>query len=183
MEDPATPTTRRSCWTRSGRATWSTVGPRTRMTRPLCRAGARSASRRSKMPARSIPSGWRRWTTKFSTLPLKFVDKAKADGKPFFVWLNPTRMHIVTHLSDEVSKRCATRRMAGPFTKPAWPRSTTSSAIVMKKLKDMGVDDNTIVMFTTDNGTETFTWPDGGQHAVPGSKRARSMKAVSACRR
>src|SRR5207237_747988 len=34
---------------------------------------------------------------------------------------------------------------------------------VMKKLKDMGVDDNTIVVFTTDNGTEVFTWPDGGQ--------------------
>ena len=35
--------------------------------------------------------------------------------------------------------------------------------LVMKKLKDMGVDDNTIVVFTTDNGTEVFTWPDGGQ--------------------
>ncbi len=59
---------------------------------------------------------------------LKFMDKAKTDGKPFFVWLNPTRMHIVTHLSEKYEKRCATRRMAGPFTKPAWPRSTTSSA-------------------------------------------------------
>ena len=61
-------------------------------------------------------------------LSFKFIDKAKADGKPFFLWLNPTRMHIVTHLSDEVRERCATRRTAGPFTKPAWPSSTTSSA-------------------------------------------------------
>ena len=42
--------------------------------------------------------------------------------------------------------------------------------IVMKKLKDMGVDDNTIVVFTTDNGTEVFTWPDGGQTPFAQSK-------------
>jgi arylsulfatase A-like enzyme len=40
----------------------------------------------------------------------------------------------------------------------------------MKKLKDMGVDDNTIVLFTTDNGTEVFTWPDGGQTPFAQSK-------------
>ena len=54
---------------------------------------------------------------------------------------------------------------------------------VMKKLKDMGVDDNTIVVFTTDNGTETFTWPDGGTDAVRAGQRARSWKAASARRR
>ena len=42
--------------------------------------------------------------------------------------------------------------------------------IVMQKLKDMGVDDNTIVIFTTDNGTEVFTWPDGGQTPFAQSK-------------
>ena len=42
--------------------------------------------------------------------------------------------------------------------------------LVMKKLKDMGVDDNTIVVFTTDNGTEVFTWPDGGQTPFAQSK-------------
>ena len=52
---------------------------------------------------------------------------------------------------------------------------------VMKKLKDMGVDDNTIVVFTTDNGTETFTWPDGGNTPFKG-QRARSTRAASAAR-
>ena len=52
--------------------------------------------------------------------------------------------------------------MAGRNRKPAWPSSTTTSALVLQKLKDMGEDDNTIVVFTTDNGTELFTWPDGG---------------------
>ena len=93
---------------------------------------------------------------------LKFIDKAKKDGKPFFCWLNPTRMHIVTHLSRKVRERCATRRMAGRNRKPAWPSSMTTSVWCMQKLKDIGEDENTIVVFTTDNGTEVFTWPDGG---------------------
>ena len=59
---------------------------------------------------------------------LKFIDKAKADGKPFFLWLNPTRMHVVTHLSDKYEKHAHTRRTAGPSRKPAWRSSTTSSA-------------------------------------------------------
>ena len=54
--------------------------------------------------------------------------------------------------------------------------------LVMKKLKDMGEDDNTIVVFTTDNGTEVFTWPDGGRRRSR-SPRERSWKAASACLR
>ena len=61
-------------------------------------------------------------------LALKFIDKAKADNKPFFLWLNPTRMHIVTHLSPKYAGDCATPRTAGPSTKPAWRSSTTTSA-------------------------------------------------------
>ena len=95
-------------------------------------------------------------------LAFKFIDKAKADGKPFFLWLNPTRMHIVTHLSPKYE--------AMRNSKNGWSIQEAGMAqlddivgAIMQKLKDMGVDDNTIVVFTTDNGTETFTWPDGGQ--------------------
>ena len=59
-------------------------------------------------------------------LSFKFMDKAKADGKPFFVWLNPTRMHIVTHLSPKY-EATPIRRTGGPFTRPAWRNSTTTS--------------------------------------------------------
>ena len=58
---------------------------------------------------------------------VKFLDKARADKKPFFLWLNPTRMHVVTHLSPTSTTRCAIPRMAGRSRKPAWRSSTTSS--------------------------------------------------------
>jgi arylsulfatase A-like enzyme len=102
-------------------------------------------------------------------LAINFMDKAKKDGKPFFVWLNPTRMHIVTHLSPKYE--------AMRNSENGWSEEEAGMAqldddvgLVMKKLKDMGVDDNTIVVLTTDNGTEVFTWPDGGQTPFAQSK-------------
>src|SRR3977135_1391318 len=102
-------------------------------------------------------------------LAIKFIDKAQKDGKPFFVWLNPTRMHIVTHLSPKYE--------AMRNSENGWSEEEAGMAqldddvgVVMKKLKDIGVDDNTIVVFTTDNGTEVFTWPDGGQTPFAQSK-------------
>ena len=102
-------------------------------------------------------------------LALKFMDKAKADGKPFFVWLNPTRMHIVTHLSP---KWQATRNSENGWSEEeaGMAQLDDDVGLVMQKLKDMGEDDNTIVVFTTDNGTEVFTWPDGGQTPFAQSK-------------
>ncbi|MGD0515919.1 MAG: arylsulfatase [Thermoguttaceae bacterium] len=93
---------------------------------------------------------------------IKFMDKAKAANKPFFVWLNPTRMHIVTHLSPKYE---ALRNSKNGWTIHEAGMAQIDDIVgsVMQKLKDMGVDDNTIVVFTTDNGTENFTWPDGGQ--------------------
>jgi len=102
-------------------------------------------------------------------LALKFMDKAKADGKPFFVWLNPTRMHIVTHLSPKYQ---AMRNAENGWSEEeaGMAQLDDDVGLVMKKLKDLGVDDNTIVVFTTDNGTEVFTWPDGGQTPFAQSK-------------
>ena len=100
---------------------------------------------------------------------LKFMDKAKADNKPFFVWLNPTRMHITTHLSPKYE---AMRNSKNGWTIHEAGMAQIDDIVgdVMKKLKDLKVDDNTIVMFTTDNGTETFTWPDGGNTPFRGQK-------------
>jgi arylsulfatase len=102
-------------------------------------------------------------------LAFKFVDKAKADGKPFFLWLNPTRMHIVTHLSPKYE---AMRNSKNSWTihEAGMAQLDDIVGATMQKLKDMGVDGNTIVVFTTDNGTEVFTWPDGGQTPFAQSK-------------
>jgi arylsulfatase len=102
-------------------------------------------------------------------LALKFIDKAVAAKKPFFVWLNPTRMHIVTHLSDKYQKMRNSRN-GWSIHEAGMAQLDDDIGLVMKKLKDLGVDDNTIVVFTTDNGTEVFTWPDGGQTPFAQSK-------------
>ena len=100
---------------------------------------------------------------------LGFIDRAKADGKPFFVWLNPTRMHVTTHLSPQYQ---ALRNSKNGWTIHEAGMAQLDDVVgaVMKKLADLGVDDNTIVVFTTDNGTEVFTWPDGGQTPFAQSK-------------
>jgi arylsulfatase A-like enzyme len=100
---------------------------------------------------------------------LAFIDKAKGEGKPFFCWLNPTRMHVVTHLSDEYEKR-RTPENNWSVSEAGMSQLDDIVGVVMKKLKDDGLDDNTIVVFTTDNGAENFTWPDGGQTPFAGGK-------------
>jgi arylsulfatase A-like enzyme len=94
-------------------------------------------------------------------LSLKFIDKAKADGKPFFVWLNPTRMHVVTHLSPKYTAMMNSEN-GWSIEEAGMAQLDDDIGLVMQHLKDAGLDDNTIVVFTTDNGTESFTWPDGG---------------------
>jgi arylsulfatase len=98
-----------------------------------------------------------------------FMDKAKKDGKPFFVWLNPTRMHVFTHLSPKYE---AMRNAENGWTLQEAGMAQFDDIIgdVMKKLDDMGVANNTIVVVSTDNGTEGFSWPDGGTTPFKGWK-------------
>lgn len=100
---------------------------------------------------------------------LKFVDKARKDGKPFFLWLNPTRMHVVTHLSEKYE---AMRTPENGWSEEEAGMAQLDDIVgsVMKYVKDNGLDNNTILAFSTDNGTENFTWPDGGQTPFAGGK-------------
>jgi arylsulfatase len=100
---------------------------------------------------------------------LKFLDKSRQDSKPFFLWLNPTRMHVVTHLSDKYE---AMRTPENGWSEEEAGMAQLDDIVgsVMKYLKDNGLDDNTMIVFTTDNGTENFTWPDGGQTPFAGGK-------------
>ena len=100
---------------------------------------------------------------------LKFIDKATGEGKPFFVWLNPSRMHVVTHLSDRYDKMRTAENGWGVY-EAGMAQVDDVVGRVLDKLKSAGLDENTIVVFTTDNGAENFTWPDGGQTPFAGGK-------------
>lgn len=102
-------------------------------------------------------------------LSLKFVDKARQENKPFFLWLNPTRMHVVTHLSEKYeSKRNADNGWS--IQEAGMAQFDDIVGSVMKYLTDNGLENDTILAFSTDNGAENFTWPDGGQTPFAGGK-------------
>ncbi len=100
---------------------------------------------------------------------LKFAEKARKDNKPFFLWLNPTRMHVVTHLSEKYQ---ALRNAENGWSIQEAGMAQLDDIVgsVMKYLKDNGLEEDTIVAFSTDNGAENFTWPDGGQTPFAGGK-------------
>jgi arylsulfatase len=99
----------------------------------------------------------------------KFMEGARQEGKPFFVWLNPTRMHVKTHLSPKYQK-LRTSENGWSIQEAGMAQFDDIIGDVMNKLEEMAVTDNTIIVVTTDNGTEGFTWPDGGTTPFKGWK-------------
>jgi arylsulfatase len=96
---------------------------------------------------------------------LEYLDRAKKADKPFFLWTNFTRMHIWTHLKKEVE---------GKTGLGIYPDGMVEHdghiGQLLDKLKELGLEDKTIVMYSTDNGAETMSWPDGGATPFRGEK-------------
>ena len=98
-----------------------------------------------------------------------FMDKAKKEGKPFFIWHNTTRMHIFTYIPPKYQ---AMMNYGSNYNVEEAGMAQMDDCIgeILKHLQDIGEAENTIVIFTTDNGAEVFTWPDGGQTPFKGTK-------------
>jgi arylsulfatase A-like enzyme len=94
-----------------------------------------------------------------------FIAKAHTNGKPFFVWFNSTRMHIYTHLKPESVGKTGLGLEADGMVE-----HDEMVGQLLKQLDDLGIADNTIVLYTTDNGAEVFSWPDGGTTPFHGEK-------------
>ena len=98
-----------------------------------------------------------------------FMDKAKADGKPFFIWHNTTRMHVFTYIPPKYQGMMNYKSGYG-LEEAGMAQMDDSIGEILKHLDDIGEAENTIVIFTTDNGAEVFTWPDGGMTPFKATK-------------
>ena len=95
----------------------------------------------------------------------RFIDEAAAQDTSFFVWFNTTRMHVWTHLKKETVGRTG----VGLYPDGIVEHDDMVGAL-LGKLEELGIADNTIVVYSTDNGAEEVSWPDGGTSPFHGEK-------------
>lgn len=98
----------------------------------------------------------------FIDASFKFMDKAIKDRKPFFVWLAASRMHVFTHPPAEYLERCSAFTSGDDVHCAGMLQHDENVGSVLRKLDELGVADDTIVVYSTDNGPERDTWPQGG---------------------
>ncbi|WP_020208549.1 arylsulfatase [Gilvimarinus chinensis] len=101
----------------------------------------------------------------FLAATLDFIERAHKADKPFFVWHNTSRMHIFTHLKPESEGKTGRGIYADGMVE-----HDGHVGVLLDKLDELGITDNTIVLYTTDNGAEKFSWPDGGTSPFRGEK-------------
>ncbi|NEK34364.1 arylsulfatase [Rhizobium leguminosarum] len=94
-----------------------------------------------------------------------FIDRSAKAEKPFFCWFNSTRMHIYTHLKAESKGKTGLGIVADGMAE-----FDGMVGQLLDQLDDLGIAENTIVVWTTDNGAEVFSWPDGGTTPFHGEK-------------
>ena len=101
----------------------------------------------------------------FTSAAMKFIDKSVKNDKPFFVWLNATRMHIWTRQAPKWQGITGYGLYADGMAEHDYHVGQ-----VLNQLDELGIADNTIVIYTTDNGSQTNTYPDGGMEPFKGEK-------------
>ena len=101
----------------------------------------------------------------FLAAALDFMDRQSKAAKPFFCYFNSTRMHIFTHLSPQANGKTGLGLQADGMVE-----HDGHIGQLLKKLDDLGIAKDTIVVYTSDNGAEVMTWPDGGITPFRGEK-------------
>jgi len=101
----------------------------------------------------------------FHDAAMSFIERAVGDDKPFFVWYNSSRMHVWTRLRPE-----SVGRTGIGLYPDGMVEHDDMVGRVLAKLEELGIADNTIVIWTTDNGAEAMSWPDGGTTPFRGEK-------------
>jgi arylsulfatase A-like enzyme len=96
---------------------------------------------------------------------IDFIDRSAKANKPFFLWHNSTRTHVWTHLSPKWENKSGFGLYADAMMELDWEVGQ-----ILDELDKLKIADNTIVVFTSDNGSETFSWPDGGNTPFRGEK-------------
>ena len=102
---------------------------------------------------------------------LDWLDRTAKADKPFFCWFNTTAIHIWSHPPKKYIQMAVDEgRAEQDVVRAKMLEHDEQVGVLLKKLKDLGVDDNTIVIYTTDNGNELMMWPDGGYAPFRGEK-------------
>ncbi len=102
---------------------------------------------------------------------LTWLDKNGKGDKPFFCWFNTTAIHIWSHPQNKYVQQAVDEgRAEEDVVRAKMLEHDEQVGELLKKLKNLGVDDNTIVIYTTDNGNELMMWPDGGYAPFRGEK-------------
>jgi arylsulfatase len=99
------------------------------------------------------------------TLTKGFISNSVKSDKPFFVWFNTTRMHVWTHLKEQ-----SKGKTGGGLSADGMVEHDAMVGELLKLLDDLKIAENTIVIYTTDNGAEVMFWPDGGMTPFRGEK-------------
>lgn len=101
---------------------------------------------------------------------LEFIEKANDADEPFFVWLNTSRMHLYTRIGDEWLRKVEQITSEEDYHGAGMLQHDHEIGLVLQALKEMGLDENTIVVYSTDNGPEHSSWPHGGTTPFRGEK-------------
>ncbi len=103
-------------------------------------------------------------------LALDFIKKSNEANEPFFVWLNTSRMHLYTRINDEWLQKVEKYTSEVDYHGAGMMQHDHDIGIVLAALEEMGLDKNTIVIYSTDNGPEHSSWPHGATTPFRGEK-------------